>query len=481
MNRMLRNQARTKNQGGGQGRYRCADQGGDQDGDQTARGSAVVVALVLGAALLLAVTPALAQDIEIYEPPPEAPPTAGAPAAAEPADDALQPSAFDLAWRDWSRPLWCALLENDDPLVRVLASLRAELRSYGEEPLSCAGDGTAVDARALREDALRAGGDAPALLARVFVQDCAGPNAAAWCDEADLVDRLLALDPGNAYPHLLALQGPGAGRRERPLPFSSAELEHLLGAASSDRVDGYLGSAYPDTLRAIGAAVDDLPPLRLEADARAAAKADDIDPSRPADLAAAEILLADTTARITGVARLYEGCRAGSDNDDDIAVRGCRALGELMERAGRSDMMRKIGADLVAQAAGEDVSAGGAGRDDAASWRRRIPELMRVCGSTRGLPTEYRLPGPMPEDHVSRFFEALENRGERAARLEAAGREFARYPEAFPVDPRRCEDIARLDATVQRGLAERWSEAMTGGPEAWDRVLKAAARALDAR
>jgi hypothetical protein len=419
----------------------------------------------------------MAQEVEIYDPPPEAPPTAGAADYREPAEEGLEPSAFDLAWAEWSRSLWCALLEDDSPGVRVLASLRAEMRGYGQEPLSCSGDGTAFDTRAVRERAIGDESAGPATLARVFIKDCTGTSRASWCDAANLVDRLIALDPGNAYPQLLALQGPSGSGRGRALPFSNTELEHLLRAASSERVDGYWGDGYPEAWRAISAAVDDLPPLVLDDAARAAAAADDIDPSRPADLAAAEIIGAET-GTVAGVGRLFEGCSAGIDNGDDIVVRGCRALGELLQNTGRSDFIRKLGVDLVAL--GLDAEQGGNGDSDDSDWQRRVPELVRVCASTRGLPTEFRLPGPMPADHLSRFLEALEARGESAARLEAATREFERYPEAFPLDPRRCADIAGLDGPVLRGLVDRWEEALTRSPDDWDTVLRAAARALDA-
>jgi len=376
----------------------------------------------------------------------------------------------DAEWNAWSPNLWCRLLEEGEPAVRVLVADVVSALRDGPSPITCGDPPTAPEPRAIRQAALEADGNDPAGVARVYLAECAGKLPAPFCEERDLRAELVALDPDNAFPHLLYLRAPAELGRPAQT-FDGEELEHLLAAASADTVDGYWGHDTADVLDAVQRVLPGLPPLEFSDAARAELEETGLPPDRLGEFALFEVFSVEAARAVPGWLRLQRGCAAARRAGDEIAVDGCRALGRLLTEQGRNDLQEGLGRALLT----------GRGSEAPTGWRDELRGLIRYCGQPRGRYGDWRLPGPLPEDDTPRYLRDLERLGEREASARKAAREYAAYPEAFPLAPERCEAIATLADADQRRLAERWSEARTRGADAQDRVLSRAADLLNDR
>ncbi len=384
--------------------------------------------------------------------------------------------AYGAAWNAWQPGLWCHLLDDDTPFVRALASMTLQARASEGSAAACPDDGAPPDLPALRRQAIDDDPSNAALATTVYAFDCLSSRPAPWCEASDLPLRLATLDPDNAYAHLLALRGIGRSGREDNLPFSGEELEHVLRAASASHVDTYWGHGLPETWLAVEAAVDSLPPLVFEGEALAQAREAGLEHTPVTDMATIELIAVQVALAQPSWSRLYGGCQASIRSGDDIAEAGCTTLADLMETKSQTYLVQSIGRGLTSQMA---TIVRGETREPKRSWQSQLSGVMQYCWQPRGLVTESRLPGPMPEDHLYRYLSDGVSLGEARANQDTATREYERYPEAFPLDPRRCEDILDLPPDTLESLVTRWNEAMTEGFDAWDDVLRDAAKQLD--
>lgn len=380
------------------------------------------------------------------------------------------PSPLQKEVDDWTMPVWCGLLDNEEPLVRALVSL-----TLGEED-QCDAFGGTPDFAAVRRDALLEGQNDPVLLTRVFEADCMSARPAPWCEGQNLLARLIALEPDNAYPPLLAMGALRARNRTADLPFSGTELEFLLTAASASRVDGFYGDGMVLVYDAIAEGLQTLPPLSLSAEAQAEAVAEGFDVGTVAEDMTWSVFFAAQLPYGAGL-NLSGGCRAAATSNDDIALAGCTRLGELLVREGLSGMATVAGRDLlrIARSAnGEDLTTEAA--QEAFRFENQVLALGVSCRRPVGLSSPEDLPGPMPSDHFRTFLEDIAVTTESEAFRLAALREFERFPDAYAMNPARCDEIADIDEKTLRELIEANQAA---GREGRNELLRAIGEKLD--
>jgi hypothetical protein len=382
-------------------------------------------------------------------------------------DEAKPPPA---AWTEWRNTLWCGLLDHPAPMV----SLRVQylIQESGESPAGPIRCQDALPDRSdFRRDALEGDPENPALIAMVYRLECARSLPATWCREADLRQQLLAADPNNAYPHLLYLDRSGARKSQATLTFSGEELEQLLEAASSETFNTYWGKGMPEAYEALEAAVSAQSPDVWSPEIRAYFEeifGEIADTSAVVDLLSIQLMLYELGTGRYELLSLENACQAAQQAGDDIAVTGCRALGDLAERRGHTLVAQRVGQALVSRSGDES------GEDD---WRRQIDVLIRTCATPRGRMGSDELPGPMPEGELLQYYRDLADFGENVAMRRKALREYALYPEAFPMNPERCEEIGTLPEDQQEALARRWENSTGDGRS--DAALKRAAAMLD--
>lgn len=386
-----------------------------------------------------------------------------------PTRDAAKPPP--AAWTEWRNTLWCGLLDHPTPMVRL--RVHYFIQQSTESPLGpvrCAG--ALPDPSAFRLDALEADPENPALIASVYRLECTGNLPAAWCREADLRQQLLAADPNNAYPHLLYLDRSGARESQAALSFSGEELEHLLAAASSETLNTYYGHGMPEAYEALERAVAKQPPQEWSPGIREAFEEIFGEFERPTDaidLLSAQLMLFEFTHGPYDLFSLYDACKAAQEAGDEIAVTGCESLGELAQREGHTLVAQRVGQILTSSA--DD------GSKESSDWRRNIEMLIKRCAYPRGRPGIDTLPGPMPEGELLQYYQDLVDFGETPAVRRKAVREYALYPEAFPMNPERCDELRTLPEDQQEALARRWENST--GDDRSDAALKRAAAMLD--
>lgn len=391
-----------------------------------------------------------------------------------PSEEIQETTAADREWDAWSEGLWCQLLEDPTPLVRIRAHAFVLDRKNGSATIDC--PKPLPDTSDFRLQALLADPDNPALVAFVYRLECSGKQPATWCREADLRQKLLDMDPDNAFPHLLFLERAGSRSREAALSFSGEELEHLLAAASAKTLNSYYGYGMPEAFHALESAIADAPPPDWSADALAQwaeLNADVNNPAVLADLASIQLMLGSSSD--LGLYWMYasgipRACRAAQAAGDDIAVNGCRALGQLATRNAHTLLGQSLGRALQLEPVERE--------NEPPDWQSKVDVIVYQCSVPRGTLGQQGLPGPMPDGETLQWFQEIVDFGEGPAMRRKAAREFALYPEAFPLDPSRCEAIRSLSDSQQKTLADQWSN--TRGADHWDAVLAAADAMLEA-
>jgi hypothetical protein len=362
-------------------------------------------------------------------------------------------------------------MEDPTPLVRIRVHTFVLDRKSGVASVDC--PKPLPDPSEFRLQALLADPDNPALIAFVYRLECSGNRPASWCQEADLRQKLLAVDPDNAFPHLLFLERAGVRSREAALSFSGEELEHLLAAASSKNLNSYYGHGMPEAFHALESVIAEVPPPDWSAEALAQwgeLNFDVNDPTVLADLVSVQLMLASSTALgLYWMTSVTQACRAAQAAGDDIAISGCRSLGQLATRSAHTLFAQSVGRALQSDADEKE--------NQALEWQRTINAIVYQCSVPRGPLGHQGLPGPMPDGETLQWFQEIVDLGEGPAMRRKAVREFSIYPEAFPLDPSQCEAIRSLPDSQQKALADQWSN--TRGADHWDAVLAAAAAMLE--
>jgi hypothetical protein len=196
------------------------------------------------------------------------------------------------------------------------------------------------------------------------------------------------------------------------------------------------------------------------------------DPEVLADLASIQLMLGSSNDLVlywmyaSGIRR---ACRAAQAAGDDIAVDGCRALGQLATRNAHTLLGQSMGPALQLEPAETD--------NEPPDWQSQVDVIVYQCAMPRGQLGQQGLPGPMPNGETLQWYQEIVDLGEGVAMQRKAAREFALYPQAFPLDPSRCEAIRSLPERQQKALADQWSNAR--GRDQWDAVLAAAAVMLE--
>lgn len=388
--------------------------------------------------------------------------------------------AVDQEWSLWSGGLYCHMLDDEIPLVRLRAFEVLRLRADGPNATRCAD--TLPDATDFRLSTLLDAPDNPALVAAVYRLECGRPRPAAWCWENDLRQRLLELDPGNAYAHILFLESPTRSVTASGVTtFSGEQLEHLLAAASSERLDSYWGHGMPEAM----VAVEDYLAAQTapEWSAEALAELEQLGggPLNVLEMASMELFALENQLPLTGWTAITGQCQAARKAGDKIGMAGCEGLASVAENNGNTLLGRRIGAALARQSRCETTDC------ESDPWRSTIRTVILMCEQPRAQPffssLPGHLPGPMPEGETLLYLEDLAEFGEVVALERKVAREYARYPEAFPLDPARCDAIRSLPAEEQQKIAAAVTDFDSNDPEQafrrWDRALELAAGYLD--
>ena len=389
------------------------------------------------------------------------------------------------SYATWSEPAWCALLDDERPIVRVTASLMLESRFDSGNEMPCGKFEGPEALAALREQALGDGWDDPAALSFIYGVHCTLKRDAHRCDAAAVRQRFAEIDPDNGFAHLLLLGARHAHAKD-PVPFSAQEKAQLRRAAQANTYREYAFDDLYDTYRAFVAASADRDPLILSAEAAAMLPTGQAElPDAWRHLASAEIFAVLIARAVPAYGRLYQGCRAAEAGYDAATIAACLAVADLMSESARSYLPQTMGRGL--RRALEHPEIVGAEREqrDPLRWQRQVHAIVQTCEMQRGVvPFGSDLPGPMPASHFEQFLADFQAQGERAANLNASMREYERYPEAFALAPARCRDILGLDDAARRELAGQWESALSGSgntPEQWQKVFRQAAVALDGR
>lgn len=440
----------------------------------------MTMGMVLGFLALMPVTTALGstQDATAHS---QTKQTQSSQVTAESSESQLpdEPSDHELVfqeYRAWSTPIWCALLDDKQAMVRVMASLVAERALFPEDPLSCDGLPKALVTADIRAQALKDGWDNPAVVALVYNFDCHRQLDDTACDHAALQQRLVELAPENAYSHLLPLSEREVGAKQLT-PFSAIEKQQLARAASASHYHEYAYRGVYDTFRAFEREQANVDPLVFSSKA--------ISSIPPEFLARVDYGLTESTFTVFAVlvasanasySAISQGCKAASEIDDEATVNDCLAVAELMADSGLSYLTQSVGRGIWYRLMYPEFSGYQLEALDPNRWKKTRHALVQGCEMQRGLPGMDQLPGHMPMSHLALFLEDFQNLGERIANQNASAREYARYPEAFALDPNRCEDILTLDEDTQRALVEQWEDNRFADNES---VLATAAAALD--
>jgi hypothetical protein len=389
--------------------------------------------------------------------------------------DPHETTASDQEWTDWSNDLWCQLLHHDSPLVRLrvhnsLLLQQAHQAKTGLEHVKRC-DQPLPEPSGFRREALAADPENPAVIAMVYRLECADAQPADWCIAADLRQRLLDIDPDNAYPHLLFLERLdrraqaesywtdalnsalllSSDQPQALTPFSAEAKKHLLAAAEAETLDIYWGHGMPEALAAIESALDAYPPFEPSPAAREemAELAIDFSLQPIEDVLSMGLLTPDFLRSYYNTTDILSGCMAAEEAGDREVVDGCQRLGRLAESQGHTTLSRQLGALLGSLADG--------GIEESAELERDIRFLVDLCNNPKGGGV-YELPGPMPAGETLRYYQDVVDHGEVQASERKAAREFAVYPEAFVIDPSRCNEIDRLEPAQKSSLVALWRE-----------------------
>lgn len=400
-------------------------------------------------------------------------PTSDTRAKSPPNEQYPEPNRADREFRAWSRDLWCRLLADREPIVRVSVSDLVEQLEDGPFPVRCGSPPLTPDVHAIRLAALKADGENPALVYKVYALECDVESPAPWCHNTNARELLVALDPDNAFPHLLYLRS-STPAAETAMPFNAAEIEHLLAAASAHTMNSYWGEGLPDVYIAIQRIIDELPPPEFSEESQSEWAESGLSPERPADIAIAYIFAAKhAVSSLSPFTRTHNGCKAAYGSGDDIVVTGCDRLAELLLEHSTTTLGESLGRALVEAKRIAD------GFEPTPDWRRHLLGVIDICRQPRSIVSSRSEIGPMPEGETLQFLDDLVRHGESAAFARKAAREYALHPEAFPVEPARCGEIMDLSEPQQRELVALWRDDAIAGPEAWDKVLTRAATMLD--
>lgn len=406
-------------------------------------------------------------------------------AADDPASEPAAPTdvgTIDPAFEQyaaWSTPIWCALLTDQPPGVRILASTVIEARDV-DGTAACDNPQGSASPNDVRQSALQDGWSDPANVAAVYAVDCHRKAPTPNCDPARLQQRFVELDPTNAFAILLPLSERDVSSPDYPT-FSDPEKTLLHQAAGAEHYREYTFSAIHDTYRAfVRSMPQDTPPtLTVEAPAGALSgqpEAGDLTLAMPA----IELFAVLNARAVPSYAALSQGCQAAQSEGDSATVDDCLGVMHIMARSEGTDMVSMMGRGIRYSLQNPELRGARKELEDPNRWRRQIHSLVTACVQHRGMPGDFsRLPGPMPTSHLDQFLEDFQGQGERAANKNASAREYATYPEAFALDPARCDDILLLDESTQEDLVDQWLAEMTQGVDGWERVFEAAAVALD--
>lgn len=392
-----------------------------------------------------------------------------------------------IATEPWYRELLCELLLNNDPQIRVLASLAAEKPLVeNDAPLECPAPLGVIDPAAIRREIAREASNQPAILARIYSSDCGHRTEETGCDASLIRRQLLQSDPENAYVHLLTIPGE---RSENDVAgaFTEQERQHLLAAANARRFDWYWGAGIYDAYLAFKALMPGLPPCPMD-DLLFNGGKNPTSGGNCLDMVSLNLLLSANSATPGHAPLQYQGCKTANEQNDTEVVEACFQVADLMRDTGRTHLVTTLGTGL--RRALERPEFTGANRElqDPERWRMNVRVIEFQCRLPKGLFLVANLPGAMPDGHFASYLQDLQEATEDIAVINAAKREYAAYPDAFIVDPGRCADIYMLDEAVQRQLADDLTNydltnysSGNGNQNASGRILNDLAQALNSQ
>ncbi|MEE4173138.1 MAG: hypothetical protein V2I57_02690 [Xanthomonadales bacterium] len=409
--------------------------------------------------------------------------------------DRIEPDQSVVEYFLWSAPIWCALVDHVDPIVRLMASKQIAARAVMPEVYSinqsdiprCERYPDRDSLEAVRFELLDQIKDDPAILARIYITDCHQQRKPSKCNYPEMQRRLIEQDPNNAFVHLLPLLEEVSPQDEAK-PLSDGDMHRLQQAASASRYESYTNFGMFDLYRAFSETTESADPLIFSEEARqelineryaeSTVQRSDLD---WALIYATFDLFAVLVAEPMGYTGLLKICESDEIQKQPTAKAHCIQIANLMTSTATSEMDRMIGRALARRLV-EPSNAIREADDMQDNWSRVSSHVLHACQFPRGLPGEEgRLPELMPLDHLEQYLEDFQELGEPEAVIRAADREYTRYPRAFALPPRRCEEINRLPESARQALAAQWDTAMRNGwsPAAQDQLVRSAAQQLE--
>lgn len=380
-------------------------------------------------------------------------------------------ASFSAQALDWQKGLWCQLMQSDNPQVRVLGAEAVYLPLDGE----CAIDDEPLSPAEVWEQAIGADTDEPALLLKRYRHERSASNEAFWCKNDALSQQLLALEPDNAYFHLL----PVTRRFGRDDAMPCDGREWILAAAGAEDFNMHASNGqYPAYLE-ISAYVRDHPPPLPAKPLREAWDEFGLNPEAadPAIEPSLSLVIIQQSKMSTGFLPVIDRCRQALSESDEILTEACLALAGTMTESGRTGETYTTGhwlrREMLYPVSGEAERAGDPNR-----WQRERDAMILVC-QISSLATDWDMFDEMSPDDYRTFIQDYTNLGEMAAYRNFAARTYASDPGLFALDPGRCEDIRRLDEAQQQKLVSLWQrDSDDPNPRGW-LAVQAAAEMLD--
>jgi len=358
---------------------------------------------------------------------------------------AEQLALFETQLSVWEDAWLCHLLASPSPILRLRTLMQAR---YQPSELVCGFAGGPVDLAQVRADAVREGWSDPAVVMTAFILGCNVLDDRA-CDADRLAQRAVELEPDNAAVWLLPLQGLSRGPDQGEHRGPAREI--ILAAADATRFDWHYGAGIDAAFAATRAFADDHPaPTAPETLAAALPR----DPLYHMEAAAFHMALTlNAVSPLPGYAAFRTECRAAQERHDRALLDACFTLADLIQAEGTTWLDRYFSAGLIYTLEHPEFVGAAREAEDPNRWKRRLAGFLQTCASPRLLLDPFSA-HEMPDAHREQFIRDLASVGEVAASQRAAAREYAAYPQAYPLDPADCPKLLELDEATQKDLVE---------------------------
>jgi len=411
----------------------------------------------------------------------------------------------------WNDDLRCALLLSGQPVVRV-AAFRAWPLGPGEGAFCPTEEGELVDPREVYEQALRDAPDDPTLLLLRFWSDCTELRDQQLCDREAALSRLLALEPDNAFYHLLPMMSdrwqldvfsqmmsknppaelspeqlgellPERATLSAPADFNVLARDLILTASQAAFFDSHFHAHRYAVYREVREFVASQPPPQPSKRLEQALVTHDLEamlhPQDPAYLPSMMFQLESVPMSATSFSKVLRHCDDAQNQGDKPLVTACNTLAELIINTGKTAFAVRYGGRTLQrrmrQGPVEDSPAAQALSNQNASWEG----LLSFCESTRLLNNPARW-HTLPPDHQAQFVRDLSREGELVALRRAAQREYAVDPTLFVLDPGKCQDARALDESTKQAILKPWRNPGNGKTGKIKDSLAALAEQLEA-